>query len=113
MSDFDKENKTLSILGFVAAILAIVVDLLGCFIPGMGVALSIAALVLAVVAIVVSAIALKKKQGIKALAIIGLVLGIIFLALTLILLIAVVFFVGGAIYGGVNTASLFALFGAA
>lgn len=69
---FDESKKGFSIAGFILGILSLLVPFFG--------------LLLGIVGIVLSAIALKNKQGIKGLAIAGLVLSIVSLGLTLLLI---------------------------
>jgi len=69
---FNEEEKGLSIAGFVLGILSLLVPFLGT--------------ILGIIGIVLSAIALKNKQGIKGLAIAGLILSIISVGLWVLIL---------------------------
>ena len=111
-AEFDTSKNGLALGSFIAAIVALLINILGCIIPAMtegtlGTIMGIVAWVGIVAAIVLGAIALKKKVGIKALAMAGFVIGIVLLALSII---AAVFVIGGvlgavvgAIVGGAGT----------
>ncbi|HJJ31758.1 MAG TPA: hypothetical protein O0X97_05890 [Methanocorpusculum sp.] len=93
--EFDKSNKTLSVLSFVAAVVGLILT----FIPLNSIVPDCIAIILCILAIVLGALALKKKQGIKGLAIAGMVIGIIFLAIVLIALVAGVSLLAGLAVG--------------
>ncbi len=98
-AEFDTSKNGLALGSFIAALVALIIEILACVIPAMNegtlaLVFGIIAWVAMIVAVVLGAIALKKKLGIKALAVAGLVIGIVLLALSIL---AFVFILGGII----------------
>jgi len=110
MSDFDTENKTLSILGFIVSLVAfaaVIVEVIlantGAAIPGpLPLILVIAGLVLGIVGIIITVLALAHKVGSKVLSVIGLILAILAFLMAFALLAMCV----GLVFGIVGVALL-------
>lgn len=107
-AEFDTSKNGLALGSFIAALVAVIIEILGFVIPGMdptlAIILGIVEFAGMIVAIILGAIALKKKIGIKGLAVAGLVIGIVLLALNIIAIIALLAFGVGLVIGGVGGA---------
>ena len=107
-AEFDTSKNGLALGSFIAALAAVIIEILGFVIPEMdptlAIILGIVELAGLIVAIILGAIALKKKIGIKGLAVAGLVIGIVLLALNIIAIIALLAFGVGLVIGGVGGA---------
>ncbi|HJJ44856.1 MAG: hypothetical protein MJ005_05385 [Methanocorpusculum sp.] len=108
-TEFDTSKNGLALGSFVAALVALILKVLFYVILAMGdgvpgTIFSIVAWIAMIVAVVLGAIALKKKIGIKALAVAGFVIGIVLLAITIIAILILLAFGIGLVVGGVGGA---------
>ncbi|MDO5846938.1 MAG: hypothetical protein Q4Q20_01370 [Methanocorpusculum sp.] len=105
-AEFDTSKNGLALGSFIAALVALIIWILSCIIPAMGegtlgLIFGIVTWVAMIAAVVVGAMALKKKLGIKALAMFGFVVGIVLLAISILLFAFVLGGIVGAVVGAV------------